>query len=219
MTNTGIEHPEDTETLEHRQFHEDVGQGTQEQMLKDPQWNGIPPVGNKPILDKQKFLVLILLVFIVKIIIWSIYRYFTGSLDIFTNPTNGSENVYWAGMVAKPILQLCPVILLWWYVFREKGLPFRLTKKHLFSSIVFGCILGFIYYFVATGVMIGVFVFRASIKAPVLKILSSPSSVRVPSGNIIIEFPWDMAISESFIIFIMLFNYRRNRSKIALTHF
>jgi membrane protease YdiL (CAAX protease family) len=157
MTNNGIEHPKDIETMEYTQVHEEPGQGTQEQMLKDPQWNGIPPVGNKPIFNKRKFLLMILLVFIVKIIIWSIYRYFTGSLDIFTNPLNGRENIYWAGMVAKPILQLFPVILLWWYVFREKGLPFRLTKKRLFSSIIFGCILGFIYYFVATGVMIGVF--------------------------------------------------------------
>ncbi|UCE37347.1 MAG: CPBP family intramembrane metalloprotease [Thermoplasmata archaeon] len=133
------------------------GVGTQEQMMKDPKWNGIPPVGNRPIDDKWKFLLMILAIFIVKIIIWGIYRYSTGTLDIFTNPDSGRENTYWAGIVAKPVLQLAPVFVLWIYLFGEKGLPFRLTRKHLFSSIIFGCILGFVYYFVATGVMIGVF--------------------------------------------------------------
>jgi membrane protease YdiL (CAAX protease family) len=126
-------------------------------MIKDPKWNGIPPVGDRPIDDRMKFLLMILVVFVVKIVIWGFYRYLTGSLDIFTNPANGAENTYWAGIVAKPVLQLTPVFFLWWYMFREKGIPFRLTKKHLFSSIIFGCILGFIYYFVASGVMIGVF--------------------------------------------------------------
>jgi membrane protease YdiL (CAAX protease family) len=157
MTHNGIEHPEDTEAVEVAQVQEEPGLGTQEQMMKDPKWNGIPPVGDNPITNRYKFLMLILLVFVVKIIIWSIYRYFTGTLDIFTNPEDGRENVYWVGMVAKPVLQLLPVMAIWWYVFREKGWPFRLTKKHLFSSIVFGLALGFIYYFVATGVMIGVF--------------------------------------------------------------
>jgi membrane protease YdiL (CAAX protease family) len=131
--------------------------GTQEQMMKDPKWNGIPPVGTRPIYHKYKFLFLVLLVFIVKIIIWGIYRYTTGTLDFFTNPDNGREMTYWVGMVAKPVLQLAPVFILWIYLFKEKGLPFRLTRKHLFSSIIFGCILGFIYYFVASYVMIGVF--------------------------------------------------------------
>jgi membrane protease YdiL (CAAX protease family) len=132
------------------------GLGTQAQMMKDPKWNGIPPVGNRPIFNKQYFLFLVLLVFIVKIIIWGIYRYSTGTLDIFTNPDNGREMTYWAGIVAKPVLQLAPVFILWLYVFKERGLPFRLTRKHLFSSIVFGCIMGLIYYFVASYVFIGV---------------------------------------------------------------
>jgi len=135
----------------------EAGIGTQAQMRADPKWNGIPPVGNRPISDKWKFLLLILLVFVVKIIIWGFYRYSTGTLDFFTNPDDGRENTYWVGMVAKPVLQLAPVFFLWWYVFKEKGMPFRFTRKHLFSSIVLGCILGLVFYFVATGVMVGVF--------------------------------------------------------------
>ena len=62
MTNNGRKHPEDIETMEYAQVHEEPGLGTQEQMLKDPQWNGIPPVGDKPIFNKRKFLLMILLV-------------------------------------------------------------------------------------------------------------------------------------------------------------
>lgn len=130
---------------------EQPGLGTQEQMMKDPKWNGIPPVGNRPIDNKWKFLRLILLVFIVKIIIWSIYRFTTGNWDVLSDRVNN----YTAGIFMKPLLQLVPVFILWLYVFKEKGLPFRLTRKHLFSSIIFGCILGLIYYFVASGVLIG----------------------------------------------------------------
>jgi membrane protease YdiL (CAAX protease family) len=130
---------------------EQAGLGTQEQMMKDPKWNGIPPVGNRPIDNKWKFLRLILLVFVVKIIIWSIYRFTTGNWDVLSD----SVNNYTAGIFMKPLLQLVPVFILWLYVFKEKGLPFRLTRKHLFSSIIFGCILGLIYYFVASGVLIG----------------------------------------------------------------
>jgi membrane protease YdiL (CAAX protease family) len=147
----------EVEAEDYENDQDEPGPGTQEEMMKNPKWNGIPPVGNRPIYDRWKFLLMILLVFGVKIMIWGIYRYTTGTLDFFTNPDNGREMTYWVGMVAKPVLQLTPVFILWAFLFRERGLPFRFTKKHLFSSIIFGCILGFIYYFVATGVMISVF--------------------------------------------------------------
>ena len=148
------EEPEAVEVKPESEFR--YGLGTQEQMMKDPKWNGIPPVGNRPIFNRQYFLFLVLLVFIVKLIIWSLYRLTTGTLDIFTNPDNGAEMTYWAGIVAKPVLQLAPVFILWIYMFKERGLPFRFTRKHLFSSIIFGCIMGLIYYFVASYVLIGV---------------------------------------------------------------
>ena len=129
--------------------------GTQEQMLKDPKWNGIPPVGDRPISatpwGKFKFLFFILLVFLVKLGIWSAYRWTTGNVDFLGVPVNN----YTAGIFMKPLLQLLPVFILWLILFQERGLPFRLTRKHLFSSVVFGCILGLLYYFVATGVFVG----------------------------------------------------------------
>ncbi len=126
--------------------------GTQKQMINDPKWNGIPPVGNKPTYKKWNFLILVLIVFIVKLIIWSIYRWITGIWEPLQNPVNN----YTAGIFMKPILQLTPVFILWIYLFKEHGLPFRFTRKHLFSSIIFGCILGLLYYFVSSFVFIGV---------------------------------------------------------------
>lgn len=136
-------------------FKAPVGNGTQEDMLKDPNWNGVPPVGNRPIRDKWGFLSLILVVFLVKIVIWSIYRAITGNVYPFTDPDIGSQLNYWVGMVAKPVLQLGPVILIWWYLFREKGSPFRLTKVNLLSSVVWGLIGAVLFYVVASFVYVG----------------------------------------------------------------
>ncbi len=136
-------------------FKKPSDNGTEAEMVKDPRWNGIPPVGKNPIDNKWKFLGLVTLVFIVKIIIWGFYRYLTGSMDFFTNPENGREMNYWVSMIAKPVLQLGPVLLIWLYIFKEKGSPFRFTKKNLFSSVVWGCIGGLIFFVVASFVYVG----------------------------------------------------------------
>ena len=131
------------------------GYGTQAEMMRDPRWNSVPPVGDRPISNRWKFLFLILVVFIVKLIIWSIYRWSTGNLAIFTDPENGRTLVYWSSLFAKPILQLGPVFFIWWYLFREKGSPFRFTRKNLTSSIIWGCLGGLIFFIVATAIYVG----------------------------------------------------------------
>jgi len=137
--------------------------GTQKEMMEDPRWEGVPPVGDRPIskmkfpflpiYGKWAFLLMILLVFVVKIIIWGIYRYFTGNPDLIPFFADRA-NVYWVGMVAKPVLQLTPVVLLWIWMFKEKGIPFRFTKKNLFSSVSWGCIGGLIFFVVASFVYV-----------------------------------------------------------------
>ncbi len=131
------------------------GSGTQAEMMKDPRWNTVPPVGDRPISNRWKFLFLILVVFMVKLVIWSIYRWSTGNLSIFTDPENGRALVYWSSLFAKPILQLGPVFFLWWYLFREKGTPFRFTRKNLTSSIIWGCLGGLVFFIVATAIYVG----------------------------------------------------------------
>lgn len=129
--------------------------GTQEGMAGDPRWEGIPPVGNRAIDDRWKFLSLILMVFVVKIAVWSVYRWVTGNLYPFTDPRVGSEWNYAVSTFAKPLLQLGPVFFLWWYLFKEKGLPFKLTKKNLTSSVIWGCLGGVLFYVVASLVFVG----------------------------------------------------------------
>lgn len=129
---------------------EEPGLGTQEQMMKDPKWNGVPPVGNRPIKSKWNFLWYVGIVFIVKIIIWGSYRYVTGNVYPFTDPGIGEELTYWVGMVAKPVLQLGPLALLWWLLFKENGSPFRFTRKNLASSIVWGFIGVMLFFIVST---------------------------------------------------------------------
>jgi len=129
--------------------------GTEEELMKDRKWNGVPPVGRRPISNRNRFLLMILLVFIVKIIVWGIYRYITGSASIFTDTSYGDELNYWVGMVAKPILQLTPVFLLWWFLFKEKGIPFRFTRKNIASSLAWG-LLGAILFFVVATTSMGI---------------------------------------------------------------
>ena len=68
------EHSEESETVDPLEVTEHVDElGTQEQMMNDPKWNGIPPVGDRPIskmkfpflnlYGKNAFLLMILLVF------------------------------------------------------------------------------------------------------------------------------------------------------------
>jgi len=125
-------------------------EGTQEEMRDDPGWNGVPPVGDRPIKNRWKFLGLLLLVFAVKIVIWGIYRFITGNVPPFTDPVIN----YSMGTFMKPLLQLGPLVLLWWYVFKEHGSPFRFTRKNLTSSIILGLGMALVFFFVATGVYV-----------------------------------------------------------------
>jgi membrane protease YdiL (CAAX protease family) len=126
------------------------GLGTQVEMINDPKWNGVPPVGNRPISNRWLLIGFIIIVFLVKIVIWSGYRYASGNWAPLQDPVNN----YWASLFAKPILQLVPLILLWWFLFKEKGWPFKFTRKNLFSSIIFGCLGGLLFYFVSSGIYI-----------------------------------------------------------------
>ncbi|MBN1539881.1 MAG: CPBP family intramembrane metalloprotease [Candidatus Thermoplasmatota archaeon] len=145
--------------------------GTEEELMTDPVWNGVPPVGKRPVTNRKRFLLMILLVFIIKIIIWGIYRYITGNASLFTNPDFGNELTYWVGMVAKPVLQLAPVFLLWWFLFKEKGIPFRFTRKNIASSLAWG-LLGAILFFTISTVSMSI----------VLKLFGFGENFRIVAG-------------------------------------
>ncbi|MBN1389244.1 MAG: CPBP family intramembrane metalloprotease [Candidatus Thermoplasmatota archaeon] len=128
----------------------DNGVGTQRQMKGDHKWNGIPPVGDRPIDNKWKFLGLVALVFLVKIVIWGAYRFTSGNIWPFTDPEYGAVTGYWLETFLKPLLQLGPVFLLWWFVFKERGLPFRFTRKNLASALTWGLLGGTAFFVVST---------------------------------------------------------------------
>jgi len=123
-----------------------VQRGTQVEMMKDPKWRGVPPVGNRPVDNRWRFLSFILLAYVVKLVIWGAYRFITGNVYPFTDPVVN----YSMGTFMKPLLQLGPLVLIWWFVFKERGLPFRFTKKHLGSSIFFGLLMALVFFFTAT---------------------------------------------------------------------
>ncbi|MDG6224543.1 MAG: type II CAAX endopeptidase family protein [Candidatus Thermoplasmatota archaeon] len=126
-------------------------QGSEEEMMKDPVWNGVPPVGKNPIGSRSRLLMLVLAVFMVKITIWTVYRWMTGNVYPLTDPRVED----WVSLFAKPLLQLGPVFILWWVLFKEKGSPFRLTKVNLFSSLIWGLIGGVLFYMVASLIYVG----------------------------------------------------------------
>ncbi|MBN1539563.1 MAG: CPBP family intramembrane metalloprotease [Candidatus Thermoplasmatota archaeon] len=166
---------------------QNTGIGTQEQMRGDPKWNGVPPVGDRPIDDKWKFLGLVALVFLVKIVIWGAYRFITGSIWPFTDPAYGNEITYWAGTVLKPLFQLGPVFLLWWFVFKERGLPFRFTKKNIASSLFWGLLGAVLFFAVSTTSM-----------TAVMNIMGYGSNFRIVAG-------WDDV--GWHLIIAMMFSY------------
>ncbi|MFW3145991.1 MAG: lysostaphin resistance A-like protein [Thermoplasmatota archaeon] len=163
--------------------------GTQEQMMADPKWNGVPPVGNNPIRNKWSFLGLILIVFTVKIIIWGIYRYITGTVAPFTDPEIGEQLTYWVGMVAKPILQLGPLAVLWWFLFKEKVSPFRFTRKNLASSLAWGLLGAVLFFVVATTSM-----------TILMTVMGYGSDFRIVAG-------WDVEGVGWGLIIAMMFSY------------
>jgi len=168
-------------------FYSSEAVGTQRQMKDDPKWNGVPPVGNRPIPDKWKFLGLIGLVFLVKIVVWGAYRFTSGNVWPFTDPQYGAVIGYWLETFLKPLLQLGPVFLLWWFVFKERGLPFRFTKKNLASALTWGLLGGTLFFAVSTVSM-----------TVVMNVMGYGSNFRIVAG-------WD-DIGWSLII-AMLFSF------------
>ncbi len=100
----------------------------------DP-WGGLPPVGEKPIGDKTKFLLSVVSVFAVWFLLWLLFRY--GSLAFVSA---SDEFFAVASIIAAPTLTLLPPYFWWRYVRHERGLPFLLTRRNLFTSVLIGAI-------------------------------------------------------------------------------
>jgi membrane protease YdiL (CAAX protease family) len=108
----------------------------------DP-WGGLPPVGKQPIGDRTKFLLSVVSVFVVWFLLWLLFRY--GSLAF----VQGSDAFFAvASIIAAPTLTLLPPYFWWRYVRHERGLPFLLTRRNLFTSVLIGAIAAALFWIV-----------------------------------------------------------------------
>jgi membrane protease YdiL (CAAX protease family) len=117
-------------------------------------WGGLPPVGERPIEDRWKYAGQVVGIFFLWLVLWAIYRY--------GRTISGVDET----MVGPILSVLAPVIVtlslpMWWWRYRrkERGLPFLLTRKNMFSSILVACIaviVFFIFYFLSYPVMVSI---------------------------------------------------------------
>lgn len=112
-----------------------------ETIIEDNKWYGVPPKGERPPPGKYKYVLLLLGIIAVQICIWAVYRKFSAP---YISPF-GSYKFYFAHIIASPTIHLIPILLFWWFIIREKGLPFVFTKKLLMSGIIVGFIAAIIW--------------------------------------------------------------------------
>lgn len=103
-------------------------------MVKGSRWGGVPPAGNKPIVNRWSFLVGLIGVILVEWILWAVYRYL--SLPIIENAFTRLGFLF--HILAAPLIGLIPIVVYWKYIMKEKGLPWRFTGKNLFTSVTVG---------------------------------------------------------------------------------
>jgi membrane protease YdiL (CAAX protease family) len=124
---------------------------------KDDKWLGIPPPGKKPMGNRYRFTIEIAAIIVIEILLWAIYRYFSAPyLAGF-----GTTMFFVAHIIAAPTIHLGPILLYWYVIKKEKGLPFNLTKRNVFTGIIVGLFAGLIWRviqymtFDTLGVMMG----------------------------------------------------------------
>ncbi len=99
-------------------------------------WNGVPPVGSRPIRNKWTHLMILLSVILVEWLLWATYRYL--SLPIIESAFSRIGFIF--HIFAAPIIGLGPILIYWKFIAKEKGLPWKFTKKNLFTSVTIGAI-------------------------------------------------------------------------------
>jgi membrane protease YdiL (CAAX protease family) len=108
------------------------GLGTRTELMKDPHWGGLPPVGENPIHNKIQFMVELILLMLLEIALWSVYRYLSAPIlgDAF------SYTFFIFHIIFAPLIHLTPIYLYWRFRLKEYGLPFLITRKNLFTAVL-----------------------------------------------------------------------------------
>ncbi len=116
------------------------------------EWGGLPPPGERPILDRREYAIEVVMVFFVWLAVWATYRglrTLSNVDDTFLGPILS---------VVAPVVLTLSIPMLWWrYRRRERGLPFLLTRRNLFSSVLVACVavvVFFVFYFISYPVLV-----------------------------------------------------------------
>ena len=105
-------------------------------MVERDIWNGVPPAGTRPIRNKWTHLTILLCVILGEWVLWATYRYL--SLPIIESAF--SKLGFMFHIIAAPIIGLGPILIYWKFIAKEKGVPWRFTRKNLFTSVSVGAI-------------------------------------------------------------------------------
>lgn len=97
-------------------------------------WFGFPPKGERPVPQKWRYILEILMVILVEFVLWAIYRVVSAP---FISPF-GSLPFYIAHIIFAPLIHLGPIIVYWKFIRKETGHPFIFTRKKLMSGIMIG---------------------------------------------------------------------------------
>jgi membrane protease YdiL (CAAX protease family) len=109
-------------------------------------------VGERPIEDRWRYAGEVVGVFFVWLAIWAVYRY--------TRTISGVDETFLGPIlsVVAPVVVTLSLPLIWWrYRRREWGLPFLITRRNLFSSILVACVavvVFFVFYFFSYPVLL-----------------------------------------------------------------
>ncbi len=101
----------------------------------------MPPPGERPIKDKWKFYFEVLGIFALWLVLWAVFR--IGTADL----VRGNEIISAIfSIVMAPTLTLIPPIIWWRKRMRERGIPYLLTRKNLFSSVLVACLAVIVFF-------------------------------------------------------------------------
>jgi membrane protease YdiL (CAAX protease family) len=115
-------------------------------------WGDLPPVGEKPIADRWRYAGEVVGIFFIWLAIWAVYRYTRTISNVDETPLGPIISVL------APVIVTLSLPIIWWrWRRRERGLPFLLTRRNLFSSILVACIavvVFFIFYFLSYPILL-----------------------------------------------------------------
>ncbi len=102
-------------------------------------------MGERPIGDPMHYVVSVVLVFCVWFVLWLVFRFLTFSLV-----TLSDEWFAFFSIIAAPTITLIPPYIWWRYYRRERGLPYLLTRRNLFSSVALAALAALLFWAVMT---------------------------------------------------------------------